>query len=472
VAEPYRIEDRAWVPEEEPVGDGELAPMGGLWSNVSDLARWVAFFTDAFPPRDEDDDAPLPRWARREMQQLRRVDELTRLRPSPSGPSRASVTGYGIGLGIRIDERLGVSVGHSGGLPGYGSHMRWLPDHGVGVVGLSNVTYGNMHLACIEALEVLADIEGLEPRKPVASSQLVRASERAASLLSSWDDAEADALFADVVGGDESYERRAARASDLVGRHGPLEVASIDAETPRRGSFSAADGLVKVEIALSHEDRVQWLDVEDRLEPSDAPMIVDDVGLHDARGTAYLVVRPVGELADAFARWQGEVLDRLGGASTVVPGAHATLKGFGSATAPLGPADERRIAAVVADWAAAHWPIELRAERLHLFDDIQVPVVALEMTGSFRAAFRALRAVAAEAGLPVGPDDEIGDDDWIPHLSLVYPRGVDRARWHELGAWARGVDTGGLGCVTLEAELVAYDGGPERRLGTFTFSTT
>jgi hypothetical protein len=38
-----------------------------------------------------------------------------------------------------------------------------------------------MHLACIEALEVLADIEGLEPRKPVASSQLVRASERAAS---------------------------------------------------------------------------------------------------------------------------------------------------------------------------------------------------------------------------------------------------------------------------------------------------
>jgi hypothetical protein len=406
------------------------------------------------------------------MQQLRRIDELTRLRPSPGGPSRASVTGYGIGLGIRIDERLGVSVGHSGGLPGYGSHMRWLPDHGIGVVGLSNVTYGNMHLACIEALEVLADIEGLKPTKPVASLQLVRASERAASLLSSWDDAEADALFADVVGLDESYERRAARASDLVRRHGPLQVGSFDAEAPRRGTFSAADGLVKVEIALSHEDRVQWLDVEDRLVPSDAPMIVDDVGLHDARGTAYLVVRPVGELADAFVRWQGEVLDRLGGASAVVPGAHATLKGFGSASAPIGPADERRIAAVVENWAVSQAPIELRAERLHLFDNIEVPVVALEMTGSFLAAFRALRAIAAEAGLPVGPSDEIGHSEWIPHLSLVYPRGVDRSRWDELGAWARGVDAGGLACVVLEAELVAYDGGPERRLGTFTFSTT
>jgi CubicO group peptidase (beta-lactamase class C family)/2'-5' RNA ligase len=470
VAEPNRIWEREWEPEEEPVGDGELAPMGGLWSSVRDLARWIGFFTDAFPPRDDGDGAPLPRWARREMQQLRRFDELTRLRPSPSGPSRMTARGYGIGLGVRIDERLGVSVGHSGGLPGYGSHMRWLPDHGVGVVGLANVTYGNMHLACIEALEVLADIEGLGPADPVASPALVRASERAASLLTSWNDTDADALFADVVGLDESYGRRGARASDLVGRHGPLRVGSLDAETPRRGSFTAAEGLVRVEIALSHEDRVQWLGVEDRLDPSDAPMIVDDVGLHDARGTAYLVVRPVGELADAFARWQGEVLDRLGGgASIVVPGAHATLKGFGSASAPLAREDEDRIREVVSAWAAERSPIELRAERLHLFDDIQVPVVALEMTVTFRAAFRALRAAATAAELPSGPGDEIENDDWIPHLSFVYPRGVESARWEELAAWARGVDVGAIGCTALEAELVAYDGGPERRLGTFAF---
>ena len=467
VAEPYRIRDREWGLEGEPLGDGELAPMGGLWSSVRDLATWVAFFTDAFPPRDDRDDALLPRWARREMQQLRRFDELTRLRPSPRGPARMTATGYGIGLGVRIDERLGVSVGHSGGLPGYGSHMRWLPGHGVGVVGLANVTYGNMHGACIEALEVLADIEGLDPARPVASPALVRASERSASLLTSWDDADANALFADVVGLDESYGRRAARANDLIGRHGPLEVGSLDAETPRRGSFTAAGGLVRVEIGLSHEDRVQWLDVEDRLDPSDAPMIVDDAGLHDARGTAYVVVRPVGELAGAFTRWQGEALDRLGGAFTVVPGAHATLKGFGSASAPIGREDEARIGGVVKAWAAAQGPIELRTEALHLFDEVEVPVVRLEMTDSFRAAFRALRAAAT--GLPAGDGDEIGNDEWIPHLSLAYPRGVDRARWDELGAWARGVDAGGIGCVALEAELVAYDGGPERSLGTFAF---
>ncbi len=163
VAEPYRLQEDEPVLEASPLGDGTIAPMGGLWSTVRDLSRWVGFFTDAFPPRDGPDDGPLPRWARREMQQFRRVDELARVRPAPDGPSRVAVTGYGLGLSVRIDERLGVSVGHSGGLPGYGSHMRWLPERGVGVIGLSNVTYGNMHGACLEALEVLADLDDLGP---------------------------------------------------------------------------------------------------------------------------------------------------------------------------------------------------------------------------------------------------------------------------------------------------------------------
>ena len=157
------------------------------------------------------DDGPLPRWARREMQQLRRVDEVTQYRPSPRGSSRVSATGYGIGLGVRIDERLGTSVGHSGGLPGYGSHMRWLPEHGVGVIGLSNVTYGSMHGACIEALEVLADRNELGPRREVeARDRLAEACDaRRRPARRRGATPRPDALFADNVGSDESYERRA-----------------------------------------------------------------------------------------------------------------------------------------------------------------------------------------------------------------------------------------------------------------------
>ena len=53
VAEPHRVRDEGWLHEGEPLGDGTIAPMGGIWSTVRDLARWVSFFLDAFPPRDE-----------------------------------------------------------------------------------------------------------------------------------------------------------------------------------------------------------------------------------------------------------------------------------------------------------------------------------------------------------------------------------------------------------------------------------
>ena len=33
-------------------------------------------------------------------------------------------------------------VSHTGGLPGYGSVMTWLPEYGLGVIGMVNLTYG------------------------------------------------------------------------------------------------------------------------------------------------------------------------------------------------------------------------------------------------------------------------------------------------------------------------------------------
>jgi hypothetical protein len=464
VAEPYRWTEGGWRHDGEPVGDGAIAPMGGLWSTVRDLATWIGFFQDAWPPRDDPDVGPLPRWARREMQQLRRVDDVRSGRPRPDGPSRTIAYGYGIGLAIRHDPRLGHVVGHSGGLPGYGSHMRWLPAHGVGVVGLSNVTYGAMTAACDEAIDVLADLGELGPTRPPDAPAFREAADRAAALLSAWSDAAADALFTGNVALDEPYERRAREAAELVARHGPLTVGSVEAETPMRGSFDAADGLVRVELGLAHDGRVQWLDVTDRSRPSDEPVITDPAYLELVAGAAYVVLRPVGELADAFARWQREALDRLGGVHAIVPAAHATLKAFGTRAAPIAPEDEQWIAEVVAAWAATTPPVELRAVALDVFDgDERIPVVRLAPI----PALPDLWDRASAAGLPAGSSDPIGAEAWIPHLSLAYPDDPGPTRWDEIAAWARGVDTGDLGCVVAEAEVVAFDGGPQRRVGRY-----
>ena len=472
-AEPYSWVDEAWVAEPEPLGDGTIAPMGGLWTTVRDLATWVAFFCDAYPPRDDPDEGPVPRWARREMQQARRLDGVAEERPRPDGPARAQAYGYGIGLGARVDHRLGTVIGHSGGLPGYGSHMRWIPDRGVGVVAVSNVTYGNMHAACIEALETLADLDALPPARELeATPALTAAAERAVALANDWRDEDARALFADNVALDESFDRRAAEATAAVARHGRLAMESLDVDAPTRGDVVAAGGLVRIELELNHEDRVQWWKVSDRSLPSDLPILRDPVRLAAIPPTAYVLLRPAGDLADAFDRWRGETLDRLGGLRAVLPMPHATLKAFGSTKAPLAPGDEDRIVEVVAAWAADTDPIELRAEGIELFDgDEPVPVVILSMPGSFTEAIRDLWERSAAADLPAGDSDDIGAANWRAHLSLCYPDAApSEAIWEQLRTWARYVEVDEAASTASEAEVVAFGDGTERRLGRFPFT--
>ena len=66
------------------------------------------------------------------------------------------------------------SVGHGGGVPGFGSHMRWAPDYGIGVVALANVTYANVHQACEDALNRLitaGQMPRVSPGRPNRSKQ-------------------------------------------------------------------------------------------------------------------------------------------------------------------------------------------------------------------------------------------------------------------------------------------------------------
>jgi CubicO group peptidase (beta-lactamase class C family) len=473
VAEPYHWRDDAWVREPHVPGDGTIAPMGGLWSTVADLARWVSFFVDAWEPRDDPDDGPVPRWARREMQQLRRVDTIESARPRPDGPARTIAIGYGIGLGVRFDPRLGQVIGHSGGLPGYGSHMRWIPDRRLGVIALSNVTYGNMHAACIEALERLADADALPPaRDTVATPGTLTIAERAVGLVNDWRDDEAADLFADNVAMDEDLARRAAVAARVVERHGTLAMERFEPDTPTEGDVVAAGGTVRIELAQNHAGKVQWWEVVDRTKPSDAPIIADPSLLARQPRSAYVVLRPTGDLADAVGTWRGDVLDRLGGVACALPAAHATLQSIGSKDVPIADVDEERLVEVVRAWAAATPPLDLRPTGLALFEDNEpIPVVLLDMHEALRAAIRDLWERCTAAGLPAGHGDHIGADGWHAHLSLCYPEAKPGpAIWEPLRTWMRYVEVGEVRGSALEAEVVAFGDGTERRLGRYPFT--
>jgi hypothetical protein len=93
-------------------------------------------------------------------------------RPARSGAvaSRQAVA-YGMGMIVAVDERLGFTVSHSGGYPGYGSHLLLLPDRGIGIFAFANRTYAGPARAVWDAAIALdeAGLLGAERGLPVSA---------------------------------------------------------------------------------------------------------------------------------------------------------------------------------------------------------------------------------------------------------------------------------------------------------------
>lgn len=260
-AQPHRVEDGAIVPDlPAPLGDGEIAPMGGLWSTVADLAKWITWLDAANLP-GADDDHLLRSASRREMQRVNTYNAVVEM------AGHASPTGYGFGLNVRDEATLGTVVAHSGGLPGYGSNMRWIAARGVGAIALANTTYAPMSELTLKMLHVLHG-QGLVPAAAAPVAPLLQgAAERLVALLNAWDDAAAAALFADNVALDESFARRAAAAARLLEVHGPLTLQAVQPDRATSGVLAvcgATSGTtLHIEVQLSPEPAagVQWYEV-------------------------------------------------------------------------------------------------------------------------------------------------------------------------------------------------------------------
>lgn len=263
-ARPYRVVDDAIAPEGTPLlGDGGIAPMGGIWTTVTDLARWVTWLDSAYPARSDIDDGPLCRASRREMQEPQNPMGTVDL------PGRVGVNSYGYGLRIRDDERMGRVVMHSGGLPGYGSNMRWAGGRQFAMIALSNVTYSPMAQLTHEAFELLHE-HGAFPAVADVDGRLVeQMGRRLFELWQHWDDAVAADLFADNVAPDESFERRraaVARWRDECG--GELVLDRIEPESATSGKLNLArpsgDPLTVVfELSPLVPPRIQLVDLDD-----------------------------------------------------------------------------------------------------------------------------------------------------------------------------------------------------------------
>ena len=279
LARGYRHGPGGWD-ELAPDGRGAFAPMGGVFSCVTDLARWVSGFTGAFPPGEPGTGGahPLARATRREMQ----LPQVTLTPPPlarlPGDPAEGGPVGYGFGLFVEEHPVRGRITSHSGGYPGFGSNMRWHPETGIGVIVLANSTYAAASTLAADLLDAALRQAAPTPAAdgPATAGyvtaparpwpETLAAQQEVNRLLHTWNHARADRLFSENVAQDEPYPERRRRIDVIVKRIGGFgqdkrRQPEFDSPAHCRWWLRGEDGVIQAELRLTPErhPRVQSL---------------------------------------------------------------------------------------------------------------------------------------------------------------------------------------------------------------------
>jgi D-alanyl-D-alanine-carboxypeptidase/D-alanyl-D-alanine-endopeptidase len=165
----YRWENDAWL-EEPALGPGVFGAMGGITTSANDYAKYVRWVLSAWPPRDDAEGSIVRRASVREIARPANYALVA----SPLIPGECARTlAYGLGTISYNDCQLGVHFGHSGGLPGFGSNVLFMPNRGLGVFAFANKTYAPASRVVREAADALAR-SGAFPERLVAPASALR----------------------------------------------------------------------------------------------------------------------------------------------------------------------------------------------------------------------------------------------------------------------------------------------------------
>ena len=259
----YRWEDDAWRLEPT-MAHGAFGAMGGVQTSAIDYAKWVAYLLSAWPPRDEADSGPAKRGTVRELAQGSNFPRL-RQRPGHTGADacRQAAT-YGMGMWVAVDCDLGLTLSHSGGYPGYGSHVLLLPDHGVGIFAFANRTYAGPSGAVWDAAVALSKAGFLKDRSAPVSEELASAYRTVGAIYEQSDVAAARDQLAMNFLMDRDAAGWGRDLASLKKQVGECDTAApVTATSTLSGEFTwrCAHGRVtgSVLLAPTHPPRIQWI---------------------------------------------------------------------------------------------------------------------------------------------------------------------------------------------------------------------
>ena len=256
LAHGYRWLDGKWV-EQPMLHDGTYGAMGGMITTMEDFSRYAAFHLSAWPPSDAAETGPVKRSSVREMHFPWNNSSFNPNFKYASGRACPTVTAYCYGLGWLRDCEDRIMIGHSGGLPGFGSNWRILPAYGIGIISFFNLTYAPAATINLRALDTLIRTAGLTPRALPPSAILQQRRDELMRVLPDWEKAEASGIFAENFFLDyfpDALRREARPLFDQIGK--VIKVHPVVPENNLRGYFivEGEKGKLQVNFTLTPEN--------------------------------------------------------------------------------------------------------------------------------------------------------------------------------------------------------------------------
>jgi CubicO group peptidase (beta-lactamase class C family) len=251
LAHGYRRLNDQWV-EQPLLKDGAYGAMGGLITSIDDFAKYVALHLSAWPPVNDKETGPVKRSSIREMQYPWNISLLISNYKYASGRSCPIVSAYGYGLRWTRDCDNRIVVGHSGGLPGFGSDWKIFRDYGIGIISFSNLTYARVALLNTQALDTLIPLAKLQPRKLPVSAILNQRKNELIKLLPHWNNVESSGIFAENFFLDYFTDSLRKEASAIFTKAGKIvRINEMVAGNNLRGSFVMEGEKANIEVSFT-----------------------------------------------------------------------------------------------------------------------------------------------------------------------------------------------------------------------------
>lgn len=254
LAKGYRTIKGNWV-NVPLLKDGIYGAMGGMITSIGDFAKYVALHQAAWPERNNLEDKVIKRSTVRAMHQPYTFIGLNPNYQFPSGKKLATTTSYSYGLNWMHDAEGKTSIGHSGGLPGFGSNWRFLPEYGLGVIFFANHTYAPTSTMNLIVLDTLVQIAKLQPRMISVSPVLEQRQKELVQLLPNWENTAS--IFAENFFDDYLIDELKTEAKKLFDQAGKINVVGkMIAENQLRGYciLEGAKQKLKLSFTLSPEN--------------------------------------------------------------------------------------------------------------------------------------------------------------------------------------------------------------------------